>query len=70
LTYRSTRVHRLFQQASDDHPILKQFQNSWFTAELAKQSLQTKRRHAVKRGYIDRAQIKTARGGARRHARA
>ncbi|KAI0645016.1 hypothetical protein C8Q79DRAFT_969142 [Trametes meyenii] len=70
MTYHSTDVHCLFKQAADDHPILKRFQNSWLTAELAKQYLQNKRRHAVKRGYIDRAQIKTARRGARRHARA
>ncbi|KAI0683541.1 hypothetical protein C8Q76DRAFT_762825 [Earliella scabrosa] len=59
---------KIYRAAREAHPILKQFQNNWLTAELAKQFLQNRRKHAVRRGYIDRSNLKTS-ARARRPAR-
>lgn len=42
------------------------FQNNWVTAELAKQFLQNRRKHAVRKGYIDRNTLKTSARGRHR----
>ncbi|OJT05182.1 hypothetical protein TRAPUB_4007 [Trametes pubescens] len=57
---------RLYRAAREEHPVLKRFQNNWLTAELAKQFLQNKCKHAVKQGYVDRASIRTGTRRARR----
>ncbi|KAI0749183.1 hypothetical protein C8Q80DRAFT_609346 [Daedaleopsis nitida] len=59
---------KVYRAARDQHPVLKTFQNNWVTAELAKQFLQNRRKHAVRRGYLERNMLKTARRAARRHA--
>ncbi|KAI0714183.1 hypothetical protein C8T65DRAFT_738856 [Cerioporus squamosus] len=51
---------KLYKAAREEHPILRRFQNNWMTAELAKQFLQNRRKHAVRQGYIDRAFLKTS----------
>ena len=61
-------THLLCAQAREAHPVLKRYENNWLTAELAKQFLQNRRKHAVRQGYIDRGNLKTSARSRRRRA--
>ncbi|KAI0073760.1 hypothetical protein K474DRAFT_146108 [Panus rudis PR-1116 ss-1] len=48
------KLSMVFRAAREEHPILKQYQNNWATAAIIRQYMSNKRKHAVKRGYIEK----------------